>query len=145
MRSTMGMLALAMALLSCRVEAAKKVLYTAEPTAGSTDAIDMTFYLKAAGDLHFVVLHDGQTEPTAAIIKNAKQGSTGVAAAQTIEVRKPGRVSHRVSGLAAGTTYDVYFVSEVCRFVAANLSKIVSSLPRTLFFRLKAQMVCLEL
>ena len=101
-------------------DCAKKVLYSAEPTQGTTDAIDVTFYLKAAGDLHFVVVLDGQQEPTAMAIKQSKQGASGVAAAQTIEVKKPGRVTHRVSGLTAGTKYDLYFVSEVLPSLTAH-------------------------
>jgi hypothetical protein len=97
--------------LALALGSAKKVAHSALPRDGCTDSIDLTLYLKGAGDLHYLVAPAGGTEPTPEAIKKSKVGGN-IAQRGTTQVAKPGRVAREVDGLKPATKYDVFFVIE---------------------------------
>ncbi|WP_167856234.1 T9SS type A sorting domain-containing protein [Hymenobacter metallicola] len=68
--------------------------------------------LSEAGSTYFVVVADNATAPTVAEVKAAQQsGGAPALASGTISTGATAEGSSTVTGLAAGTNYDVYFVA----------------------------------
>lgn len=77
----------------------------------STTTMDLTADIDEAGKIYYVVLPSGTSQPTASAVKAGT--ATGIVTAGNATVSS-GAFSNTfsVSGLSAGTTYDIYVVAE---------------------------------
>ncbi|MCB2408983.1 T9SS type A sorting domain-containing protein [Hymenobacter lucidus] len=96
-------------------DAAAPIFPTGYPTTASTTASGFTALTKLneAGKTYFVVVANNATAPTVAEVKAGQSNGGGTPlASATITTAADVEGSSAVTGLAAGTNYDVYFVAE---------------------------------
>jgi hypothetical protein len=90
---------------------------TGYPSASNIGQTDFTLAVKANENstAYFVVLADGATRPDTTEIKNGQDGSgatTGVLASGNFSLKADTENSQSITGLSAGTSYDVWVAVE---------------------------------
>ncbi|NML24689.1 DUF4347 domain-containing protein, partial [Zoogloea dura] len=80
----------------------------------ATTGFDLSASLDEAGKIYYVVVANGATAPTAAEVKagTASGGGAALGSGNQVVVSSPFSHSFSLSGLSAGTDYDVYVVGE---------------------------------
>ena len=80
----------------------------------STSTLTLSASIDEAGTLYYVVVPDGSPAPTAAQVKAGQNGSgaSAVTSGNSAVASSPFTGSFNVSGLSAGTAYDIYVVAQ---------------------------------